>query len=256
MPERVQRFLLTRAQSQGESLVALLQALGATVYWIPTIEIQPVPISDSMIDSLGRHHWIFFTSRNGVESFLGQLRERGKISILQNIDLAALGLASADALKNEGLSVRFQSPVATSRALAEHFVQEFPVRGQSILLVRPETGRPDLSQILTKHGANLEQCICYRNAIPWDSREKLKNCLDSGWVDAVIFSSGSTARHFAELLAPDMMARFLELRNRFKIISIGPSSSEAIRELGWTVDFEAPDHSVTGLFDLIKREFY
>ena len=77
---------------------------------------------------------------------------------------------------------------------------------------------------------------------------------DKGTVDVVTFTSGAIARGFvsaineAGLDAGQVMARLL-------VASIGPVTSDAIRDLGYAVDIEAPESTMGSLVEAIAAYY-
>ena len=71
-----QRIVVTRAKGQADALSSRLEALGADVIEMPTIEIQPAadygPL-DERLRQLGSYDWLIFTSANGVRFFVERL---------------------------------------------------------------------------------------------------------------------------------------------------------------------------------------
>jgi uroporphyrinogen-III synthase len=71
--------------------------------------------------------------------------------------------------------------------------------------------------------------------------------LDKG-ADLVTFTSSSTVANFCNLVdAPALRAKFPQIR----FVSIGPQTSQAMREKGLGVAAEAKVHTIPGLVDAI-----
>jgi uroporphyrinogen-III synthase len=75
---RGRTVLVTRARTQSEDITTQLEALGAAVIHLPTIEFIP-PTSwaqlDASIENIREYDWIVFTSANGANFFFNRLRE-------------------------------------------------------------------------------------------------------------------------------------------------------------------------------------
>src|SRR5258708_33078892 len=70
------RIVVTRAREQADALGSLLNALGAGVISLPTIELRPPADSaplDRAIAQLDAYDWLGFTSANGARFFLYRL---------------------------------------------------------------------------------------------------------------------------------------------------------------------------------------
>ena len=78
--------------------------------------------------------------------------------------------------------------------------------------------------------------------------------LQAGTVDAVTFTSGAIARGFVSaLLAAGLDAG--QVLGRLSVVSIGPVTSDAIREMGYVVDVEAAESTMGSLVDAIAESF-
>ena len=80
-------------------------------------------------------------------------------------------------------------------------------------------------------------------ALPADVVE----AIDAGRVDWVTFTSSSTARNFAALLGPDYAAKLANV----KTASIGPVTSDTLRELGLPVTVQAATAAVGAVADAV-----
>ena len=98
-------------REQASGLVRDLLDLGAHVYEFPTIEIQPLDDYEDVENAVMRlpmQDWVVFTSVNGVKYFWKQLDEVGLDSrVFGGIQVAAIGPATADALRERGIKPDF-----------------------------------------------------------------------------------------------------------------------------------------------------
>ena len=88
--------------------------------------------------------------------------------------------------------------------------------------------------------------MVYRTVRPGAFPAGVVSRLGRGELDLVTFTSASTARHFADLLGFHRLER---VRARVLAASIGPSTSQTARDLGFRVVAEPPegDISVPGM---------
>ncbi len=107
--------------------------------------------------------------------------------------------------------------------------------GRRFLLARAATARDVIPDALRAAGAFVDVVDAYRNAIPEAAPEKLRQAVAAG-LDAATFTSSSSARHLAEVARAAGIAFPLE---NVAAISIGPVTSETLRELGWEPAAEA-----------------
>jgi uroporphyrinogen-III synthase len=201
------RIVVTRPADQGEPLAARLEDLGHDVVIRPLIELEST--GDEPIDVSG-YDWVVVTSANGA-------RELARRAAGTPRRLAAIGPATAEALRTHGLEPELIADVATQEGLAA----ALPRPAGRVLLAAAEGARTHLVEEL---GAELVPLYRTRELSP-----------DLPDADLVVLASASAARAFARLDS-DLPA-----------ISIGPETTRAAREAGVRVVREASPHTVDGL---------
>jgi uroporphyrinogen-III synthase len=91
----------------------------------------------------------------------------------------------------------------------------------------------------------------YRNVLPEAVPEQLRQALQNG-IDAATFTSSSSATHLAEAArAAGIVWPFADI----PAISIGPITSQTLRELGWEPAAEADPSDIPGLIAAIVDLF-
>ena len=244
------RILVTRAKGQASALATQLEALGATPILIPTIEIAP-PSSycamDAALASIRSFDWLIFTSANAVQSFVDRARSV-KVNP-QAKRIAAIGSATAKAVVEAGLSVDLIPSQAVAESLAVALKPFATDAG--MLLVRAAAARDVLPDRLIEAGATVTIAEAYRNVTPADSIEQLRALFATNPPDAITFTSGSTAQNLVALLE----AASLKIPDGVVLASIGPITSQAMRELGLEPTLEATDATIPALVDCL-RDFW
>jgi uroporphyrinogen-III synthase len=244
LPLANRRILVTRAAGQVSKLAELLQAEGAETILIPTIEIVP-PSSyeglDAAIRSLNRFDWLIFTSANAVQCFMRRAEQLGMRPAVRRI--AVIGLATARAVTVSGLAaeVDLMPPVAIAETLAEWLVPH--ANGAKMLLVRAAAARNVLPYALTKAGAEVTVAEAYENVVPRESADLLWKLFMDAPPDAITFTSASTAQNLMAILK----AVLLDIPATAVLASIGPITSQAMRELGLEPTLEADEASIPAL---------
>ena len=106
LPLAGQTVLVTRAREQSAALTGRLREAGANVVHVPAIEIVPTDHAplDAAIRALASYAWIVFTSSNTVTIFVNRLEAIGREPDLGSTRVAAVGSATAAALRSAGLS--------------------------------------------------------------------------------------------------------------------------------------------------------
>ncbi len=241
-----QRVLVTRARHQAEALAARLRRLGATVLALPSIEIRP-PRSfrplDSALRRVGRYDWLILTSVYGVEALFSRLRKQSMSPRhLRHLGVAAIGPATKAEVERRGLRVH----VMPREYVAESVVRALRrrVKGKRVLLVRARVARDVLPRELRRAGAKVEVVEAYQTVVPPKSRLILRRVLRDRRPDWVTFTSSSTARNFAVLVGPNRMRAALK---GTRVASIGPVTSNTLRELGLRVTVQARKYTIPGL---------
>lgn len=241
------RVLVTRAAEQADELCDDLEERGAEVLRCPTIQFEPIPDMRPLLGRLERldeFAWIVFTSTNGVKFFADELGER---PVPATTRIAVVGASTARAAA-ELLRAPDLLPATFD---AEHLLEAFgDVHGLRFLLPQAEAARPTLAAGLEERGARVDAIPIYRTT-PGNPRESVLEDVRGG-VDALTFTSPTTARFFAELLGDDAD----RVARSATIICIGPVTADAVRDLGWKVAAVADPHTAAGLVDAVVQHFH
>lgn len=233
--------LVLRPEGGTDRLGALLRRAGARVLAAPAIRVRPprdLRALDRAVRSLSRFDGAVFASARAAEAFLGRARRLlGRRPPRPRL-LWAVGPATARALARLGWRGARVSPVHEGAALARAIR---PAKGLRILLPRARGGRPELAAGLRAAGARVRAVEAYRTEDAPGARAAIRRALERDpWV---FFTSGSTAASFARA-APG---------RRVRALSIGPSTSAALRGLGIEPAAEARPHTSEGLAAAARR---
>src|SRR2546429_9926381 len=144
-------------RKQAGELSAQLRALGAHVFELPTIRIEPptdLREFAELVQDAHAYDWIIFTSANGVEAFFeiffklyDDAREIGGARI------AAIGPATAHRIKGFHFHVDLQPEEFVAESLAREFGKEGGVENLRVLIARAEKARDLLAKELSAVGA-------------------------------------------------------------------------------------------------------
>src|SRR4051794_25069205 len=217
---------VTRARAQASALAARLRELGATVVEAPAIRVEPL---DAEVPDLAAYDLLCVTSPNGAHELMRRVRDA---RALAGPRIAVIGPGTARALREHGI----EPDLIPSRAVAEGLVEalaEVPVK--RALIARAEEARDLLPDALRDRGAEVDVLALYRTvAEPLDDGARAAALS----ADYATFTSASSARFF------HAAAGTLEGP---RLVSIGPATSAALRDLGFAPDVEAADHTPDGL---------
>jgi uroporphyrinogen III methyltransferase / synthase len=229
-PLRDRTIAVTRAREQSSALAARLRALGARVVLAPAIRTEAL---EATLPDLAGFDLLCLTSPTGATRLLELVRDA---RALTGPRIAAVGPGTAAALRAGGI----EPDIVPERSNAEGLVEALAgVEVRRALIARAQEGREVLPDALRARGAEVEVLALYRTiAEPLTEDERAA----AQGADLVVFASSSAVRAYAEA-AGDLSGP--------RIASIGPATSETIRELGGQVAIEAGDHTPDGLIGAI-----
>jgi uroporphyrinogen III methyltransferase / synthase len=248
-------IVVTRASEQAQKFGELLAAAGARVLQAPTIVIEPPPSwapLDEALAGIATYTWAVFTSVNGVSMVDRRLRQRGLgWTGFGRLKVAAIGPATAEALGEHGI----RPAVVPDEYRAEGLVER--LRGalgadDRVLLPRAAQTRDLLVRELGRLGATVTEVPAYTTRPVDTSAARLREALAAGAVDAVTFTSSSTARNFAELFtAEERRAWFAGLT----VASIGPITAATAAECGLATHVMPREYTIPALARAIAEHF-
>ena len=247
--------VVTRAAAQAQRFTELLQASGARVIEAPAIVIAP-PASweplDAALTALDTFTWVVFTSTNGVSMVDRRLGTLGLgWPALSGRRVAAIGPATADALREHGVRV----DIVPAEYRAEGLVSRLrPLLSPAdrVLLPRAAQTRDVLVVELRQLGVQVTEVAAYATRKAEGGAPRLGEALAAGTIDAVTFTSSSTARNFAEAFSEDERRAW---RGRVAVASIGPITAATAAEYGLTTDIMPAEYTIPALARAIVEYF-
>jgi len=243
------RIVVTRPHAQAASFCQKLAEAGAIPIRFPTIRITPMPDTqrlDAALKRLRDFAWIIFTSVNGVAYCWDRLAAVASTRLPASLRVAAIGPATAQALRDRQVVPDFVPAEFVAEGIAQGLGD---VAGQAILLPRAEAARKTLAEILADQGARIDEIPVYRT-VPEAPSPDAFAALDAG-VDVLTFTSSSTVRHFAALVAD----RAPHVVQEALVACIGPITAETARRLGYEVATVADEYTTDGLIRALETHF-
>jgi len=216
---------------------------------MPTIRIEdPKDMKEfgQLVLDCHTYDWIIFTSPNGVDRFFEMFyRLFDDARSIGGVKIAAIGPGTAEKVKSYHLAVDLIPEKFVAEGLVKSF-KDISVENQTLLWVRAEDAREVITNQLTGMGAIVDEAIAYRT-VPEDQNHDAMVRFKEEGADIITFTSASTVEHFLALKLP--------LPEGTKTASIGPVTSQALKNRGIAVDIEAEDHSIPGLVVAIEKHF-
>ncbi len=240
------RVAVTRAKERAGDLVQRLRDHGADVFEFPTVEISPiVTVSPPPLGDLSRFAWIVLTSINGIETlFTRMAAENRDARDLHGVRLCAISARTAEALHIQALRPDLVPEKYESAFVADEMERVGgPLRGQAVLLPRPEIGRSALADVLRKRGADVHELQAYAARVPQDTAALADELLQFA-PDYVVFNSASAARNLREILGA---RRTTALAKTATFAAIGPIAAQAAGESGMPAAIVPEKHTVADL---------
>ena len=243
------RIVVTRTRKQASALSSKLRSLGADVYEIPTIRIEPpenlMDFGELVRDAF-QYDWLIFTSVNGVDAFFDMFyRLYDDARSIGNVKIAAIGPATAQRIKDLHLAVDLQPEKFVAEALIDGLVKLGSVENLKILVVRALGAREILPKRLVEKGAIVDEAIAYRTVPETADTSGALERFREEEADLITFTSSSTVENFLALKLP--------WPSKMKTASIGPVTSETMRKHGLSVDIEASRYDVEGLVAAVLK---
>jgi uroporphyrinogen III methyltransferase / synthase len=221
---------VTRARAQASALAGRLRDLGADVVEAPALRVRPLDVS---LPDLREYDLVCVTSPNGADELFRHLRDARSLA---GLTVAAIGPGTARALRAHGV----EADVVPSRSVAEGLVEalaDVPVR--RALVCRAAEGRDVLPDALRARGAAVDVVALYETVAEPLGAEVREAAASA---DYLLFASGSSVRFYAaaggSLAGP-------------RLVSIGPATTEALREHGAEPQLEADPHTPDGLVQAV-----
>jgi uroporphyrinogen-III synthase len=248
------RILVTRAVHQAGKLSDALRQLGAEPVEVPVLKIVP-PASfaplDQALRQLDTYNWLILTSANAVRAIVERASHQQipTIPIPASVKVAAVGESTASAARAAGIQVTFVPESYVAESLVLGVLERFA--GWRILIARAAIARDVIPDALRAAGAQVDVVDAYQNVLPESAPLLLREALTQP-IDAATFTSSSTVTHLAEAAQIAGIAfPFLSV----PAISIGPITSQTLREFNWPPAVEAAPHDIPSLVAAVSRVF-
>ncbi len=192
------RVLNTRPLDQGVSLNQAIEDAGGIPIVLPALTIEPS--ADAWLKKLpplAQVEHAIFISTNAINYFFSKL-EQLRLIWPATIETTAIGQSSANALEKWKISVDHVPAMADSEHLLQFdFLQQ--IKNQTILLVKGEGGKIDITNTLLTRGANLISIDVYRRILPNINPQRIYSLWHDDVVDIILFTSQQSIQNIFTL---------------------------------------------------------
>jgi uroporphyrinogen III methyltransferase/synthase len=217
----------------------------------PTIKIEPLTQTNKFLRALAKfpaYDWIIFTSPNGVRIFFDYLQQMAKDArVFASAKIAAIGAKTAAKLAEFGIHPDFVPTVFTGKELGNQLIAHANLNGKKVLLLRSHLASNELVDLLQRAGAEVDNVPLYTVAAEKSESKLLTEKITGGAVDWLTFTAPSCVRAFFEQIPPDSVNS-----GSVRVASIGPVTSEQLKNIGIKIDIQAAEHTINGLLAAIE----
>jgi uroporphyrinogen III methyltransferase/synthase len=242
--------VVTRSGRSAHALAEALERAGAAALVLPlTRQIDPSDGGAALkaaAAGVRGHRWVVLTSVNAVERFMAELRDA---RALGDVQVAAIGPATADALRRAGVEPDLVPALHRAQGLVDQFPAPAGAGALLVLFPSADIAGDTVTEGLGRLGWDVRRVEAYRTVpLGAPDPELVARVTDA---DALTFT------------APSSVQAFLALRTREDtpvpppdvVVCIGPTTAAAARAAGLRGVHEAPDASpaaiVAELVDLL-----
>jgi uroporphyrinogen III methyltransferase/synthase len=220
----------------------------------PTIKIKSLTERKKFLQTLAKiieFDWVIFTSASGVTIFFDVLQKLNKDArAFGSVKIAAIGSETAAKLNQFGIKPDFVPSAFTSKELGKQLIGFADLQGKKVLLLRSELASNELCEMLKKAGAEVNTVPVYTAVTAKNKSGWLIERITKGKIDWLTFTSPSAVRGFFKQIEGNVVNS-----SDVKVASIGPVTTEQLKNLGIKIALTAADHTIDGLLAAIEGTY-
>lgn len=232
-------ILVTREIRLGNEFCKKIERNGGESFLFPMIKLID-NMKDFSYEKLNRYSGIMFSSPNGVKFFFDNLDDIRKI---RNIKIGVVGEKTREQLEKYKIKADVIPKEYLGIKLAEEMTK-ITKENEKILVVTSNISKFDSKKMSAMFKRKYEMLKAYKNVSIKIEKSDLLEAISK--VDYITFFSNSAVENFLNCLEGD----FSSLRNK-KIVSIGPSTSKKIKEIGEGVILQPENYTEDMILKLI-----
>lgn len=233
----VKKIIFTREQAPDSAWLAEIRQAGFETHHVPLICCQSRALPADIEAVLAEADWVFFTSAVAVEAFSPYLQA--------DYQIATIGPQTSQALDKLGRACDFES----SSHYGLDFIQEWldlALPTQKILLPQSSLSNPSLAEKLKEAGHEVWAWPMYETTSNPAGQDQLETYLSQE--DVIWTFASPSAWHSFCAIKP-------HLASSHQIAVIGQTTSQAVIESGYRVDYQPQSPSVEEMVkEIIKKE--
>ena len=254
--------VLSLESRRAKEMASIISSYGGQPVSAPSMREVPLdsnPDAMAFADALERGEFdlVILLTGVGTRALVAVVeRERGSrdafVSALSRTKTLARGPKPVAVLRDLGLTAWLTAPEPNTWrevvSALDDKQQEFPVSGKRVAVQEYGASNPDLLAALESRGAQVTRVPVYQWALPEDlgPLEAAVRAIAGGQIDVALFTTATQVVHL--LKVADSMEMGDAVRRGLTtcvVASIGPTTSEEMREQGITPDME-PTHPKMG----------
>ena len=237
-----------------------METMGGIAYVAPMIEIT-APEGGELAEFIqktasGCFDKLIFLSVNSVRFLFEEAKWDGKLDqLIKGINASGvlvIGTRTLRELIDHGVMNNVVARIQSTDGVLEAIGGE--LKGLSIGIPRSSMANSELGDALKERGAQVTEVTAYISSPPADRSRAIEliKDLEAGKVDAVTFTSASTAKNLAKIAEEEkMLGELHEGLGMTVVAAIGPRAKGAIVELGFNVDIVPENHSIRDLVEAL-----
>ncbi len=247
-------IVVTRDADSNADFAAKIISKGGNPVEFTTIKIKPLTQTNKFLKTLTKiteYDWLIFTSANGVNIFFDVLQKLNKDArVLASAKIAAIGSETAAKLSKFAIIADFVPSVFTSKDLAKQLINFKNLQGKKVLLLRSQLASNELCDLLETAAVKIDNVPVYTIETVKNDCGPLLEKIEKSEIDWLTFASPSSAKVFFEQIPAESVNS-----SNIKIASIGPVTSEQLKNLSLRVDVQAAEHTTDGLLAAIEKTY-
>lgn len=241
--------VVTREGARARGLVDALERAGATALTLPlTRQVEPEDGGAALqaaATAVQENEWVVLTSVNAVDRFMGALRDA---RALGPVLVAAVGPATADALRRTGVEPDLVPAEHSARGLVEEFPDAPNTGTGRVLFPSADLAAETIPDGLGQKGWDVHRVEAYRTVAGAAPEPMLLDRV--GVADALTLTATSAVHAFAALRTSEG----LPVPVPAHVVCIGPTTADAARAAGLENVHEAWGASAQGIVDELIGE--